>query len=110
MSDKKKKKEAEPAFGASVWMSVWIRGGGEKEKPKKEGPRPKRLRTLLEGLAIAGGSVVVGVSLLALIGWLFPGHQESRTLQPVLWVVSLAMILGTLWGLWMILKAILGFK
>jgi len=110
MSDKKKEKDAEPAFGLSVWMSVWIRGRGDGNKPKKEGTQPTRLRTLLEGAAILGGSVVVGVSLLALIGWLFPGHQESHTLQPVLWVVSLAMILGTLWGLWMILKAILGFK
>ena len=82
----------------------------DKKKAKDKPTQPTRLRTLLEGAATAGGSVVVGVSLLALIGWLFPGHQESQTLQPVLWVVSLAMILGTVWGVWMILKAILGFK
>ena len=81
-----------------------------KEKADKKEKQPTRLRTLLEGVTTAGGSVVVGVSLLALIGWLFPGHQESRTLQPVLWVVSLAMMAGTVWGVWLIIKAILGFK
>ncbi len=82
----------------------------DKKKEKDKPTEPTRLRMLLEGLATAGGSVVVGVSLLALIGWVFPGHQESRTLEPVLWVVSLAMILGTVRGLWMIVKAILGAK
>jgi hypothetical protein len=77
----------------------------DKKKTKKEETQPTRLRTLLEGLAMAAGSIVVGISLLALIG-LIPGHQESRTLQPVLWVVSLGMMLGAVWGLWMVAKAL----
>ena len=40
----------------------------EKEK------HPSRLQTLLHGLGILVGAVVVGVSLLAVIG-LIPGHQ-----------------------------------
>lgn len=81
----------------------------DKKKAKDEPTQPTRLRMLLEGLATTAGSVVVGVMLLFLIG-LVPGHQESRTLQPVLWGVSLAMILGTVWGVWLIIKAALGLK
>jgi len=112
MSDKKKEKDkdTEPAFGLSVWMSLWIRGHGDGDKSKKGATLSPRLRMLLEGLATAGGSAGGGVLLLALIGWMFPAHQESQALQPVLWVVSLAMILGTVWGVWLIIKAILGWK
>ena len=79
----------------------------EKEKPK-ETP-PTRLHTLLRGGAILAGSIAGGVLLLALIGWI-PGHQESLILQPVLWIVSLAAMAGTLWGIWLIIKAVLGFR
>jgi hypothetical protein len=79
------------------------------KKPKEKQTQPTRLRMLAEGAAMLVGSVDIGVGILALIG-LIPGHQESRTLQPVLWVVSLAMMGGTVWGAWLIVKAILGLK
>jgi hypothetical protein len=80
----------------------------EKETPPKEA-RPVRLRTLLEGLGILAGSLFGGLAILAVIG-LIPGHQEIRVLQPVLMFVSLAMMLGTLWGVWVVVKAVLGLK
>jgi len=110
MSDKKKAKDTQPAFGLSAWMSLGIRGRGDGDQPKKEPTLHPRLRMLLEGLATTAGSAGGGVLLLALIGWMFPAHQESQTLQPVLWVVSLAMILGTVWGVCMMIKAALGMK
>ncbi len=82
----------------------------EKKKATQKETHPTRLRMLGEGAALLAGSVVLGFVLLALIGWLFPGHQHWPPLQPVLWVVSLAMMGGALWGAWMIVKAILGFK
>ncbi len=83
----------------------------KKEPPKKPAKKeePTRLRTLLEGLGILAGSIVGGLAILAVIG-LIPGHQESPPLQPVLMIVSLTMMVGTVWGAWLVIKALLGWK
>ena len=67
----------------------------KKEPPKKATKKeePTRLHTLLEGLGILVGAIVGGLAILGVIG-LIPGHQEYRPLQPVLMVVSLAMLVG----------------
>lgn len=75
----------------------------EKEKP------PSRVRTLLQGLGILVAAVVVGVSLLAVIG-LLPGHQESRVLGALIAVISLATMFGMAYGVWLITKALLGLR
>ena len=75
----------------------------EKEK------QPSRLRTLFHGLAILVAAVVVGVSLLYVIG-LLPGHQESRVLVALIAVISLATMFGMMYGVWLITKALLGLR
>ena len=81
----------------------------DKKKAREKETQPTRLRTLRDGAALLAGSVVVGLVLLKLISFV-PGHQESLAMQPILWGVSLAMMGGALWGAWMIVKSILGFK
>ena len=83
----------------------------KKEPPKKATKKeePTRLHTLLEGLGILVGAIVGGLAILGVIG-LIPGHQEYRPLQPVLMVVSLAMLVGIVWGGWLVIKALFGWK
>jgi len=70
---------------------------------------PSRLHILLQGLGILVAAVVVGVSLLALIG-LLPGHQENRVLVTAISVISLATMAGIVYGVWLITKALLGLR
>ena len=83
----------------------------KKEPPKKPAKKdePTRLHTLLEGLGILVGAIVGGLAILGVIG-LIPGHQEWAPLQPVLMVVSLAMMVGIMWGGWLVIKALFGWK
>jgi hypothetical protein len=83
----------------------------KREAPKKAAKKdePTRLRSFLEGLAILGGAIVGGLAVLGIIG-LIPDHQEYPPLQPVLMVVSLAMIVGVLWGGWLVIKALWGWS
>ena len=83
----------------------------KKEAPKKaaKNDEPTRLRSLLEGLGILAGSLVGGLAILGVIG-LIPGHQQSAPLQPVLLVVSLAMMTGIVWGGWLVIKALWGWS
>ena len=83
----------------------------KKEPPKRSANKaePTRLRTLLEGLGLLAGSIIGGLAVLGVIG-LIPGHQQSPPLQPVLMAVSLAMMGGTVWGAWLVIKSLLGWK
>ncbi|OHB79482.1 MAG: hypothetical protein A2V98_02360 [Planctomycetes bacterium RBG_16_64_12] len=72
--------------------------------------QPTRLHTLLRGLGTLAAAVGIGVSLLAVIGFLFPHHHDSRVLNLVISVISLAMFGWAAAGIWLIIKAVLGVR
>lgn len=65
---------------------------------------------VLRGLGRLAAALGGGVALLAMIGYLFPHHQESRVLGTAIGVISLTMMAWAASGVWLVIKGVLGLR